>query len=45
MRYPTLNDMVGMSGEKAGFDEVLDMMKRCIHEVHDEETVHINRYV
>jgi hypothetical protein len=41
MRYPTLNDMVGMSGEKeAGFDEVLSMMKRCIHEVHDEETVH-----
>ena len=41
MRYPTLNDMVGMSGEKeAGFDEVLSMMKRCIHEVHDGETVH-----
>jgi hypothetical protein len=41
MRYPTLNDMVGMSGEKeAGFDEVLSMMKRCIQEVHDEETVH-----
>ena len=41
MNYPTLNDMVGMVGEKeAGFDEVLEMMKRCIHEVHDGETVH-----
>jgi hypothetical protein len=41
MNYPTLNNMVGMSGtENAGFDEVLDMMKMCIHEVHDGETVH-----
>ena len=41
MKYPSLNDMVGMSGnENAGFDEVIDMMKRCIHEVHDGETVH-----
>jgi hypothetical protein len=41
MSYPTLNDMVGMNGnENAGFDEVIDMMKRCIHEVHDGETVH-----
>jgi len=41
MNYPTLNDMVGMNGnENAGFDEVIDMMKRCIHEVHDGETVH-----
>ena len=41
MNYPTLTDMVGMSGEKeAGFDEVLGMMKRCIHEVHDGEIVH-----
>jgi len=41
MSYPTLNDMVGMTNvESAGFDEVLGMMKRCIHEVHDGETVH-----
>ena len=41
MNYPTLNDMVGMAGEKdAGFDEVLSMMKRCVHEIHDGETVH-----
>ena len=41
MSYPTLNDMVGMTNvELAGFDEVLGMMKRCIHEVHDGETVH-----
>jgi len=30
-----------MSGnENAGFDQVIDMMKRCVHEVHDGETVH-----
>ena len=41
MKYPSLNDMVGMSGnENAGFDEVIDMMKRCVHEVHYGETVH-----
>jgi hypothetical protein len=41
MKYPSLNDMVGMSGdENAGFNEVIDMMKRCIDEVHDGETVH-----
>ena len=41
MNYPTLNDMVGMSGkENAGFNEVIDMMKRCVHEVHDGETIH-----
>jgi len=41
MKYPSLNDMVGMSGnENAGFDQVIDMMKRCVHEVHDGETVH-----
>ena len=41
MNYPTLNDMVGMNGgENAGIDEVLDMIKRCVHEIHDGETVH-----
>jgi len=41
MKYPSLNDMVGMSGdENTGFNEVIDMMKRCIDEVHDGETVH-----
>ena len=41
MNYPTLNDMVGMNSEKEpGFDEVLSMMKRCVHEIHDGETVH-----
>ena len=41
MNYPTLNDMVGMSGKgNAGFNEVIDMMKRCVHEVHDGETIH-----
>ena len=41
MNYPTLNDMVGMTGvETAGIDEVLTMIKTCIHEIHDGETVH-----
>jgi len=41
MNYPTLNDMVGMSGkENVGLNEVIDMMKRCVHEVHDGETIH-----
>ena len=41
MNYPTLNDMVGMNGgENVGIDEVLDMIKRCVHEIHDGETVH-----
>mgnify|MGYP000144315986 FL=1 len=41
MNYPTLNDMVGMDGgENAGFDEVLTMIKKCIHEILDGETVH-----
>jgi len=41
MNYPTLNDMVGMTGvETSGIDEVLTMIKTCIHEIHDGETVH-----
>ena len=41
MNYPTLNDMTGMNSDKEmGFDDVLSMMKRCIFEVHDGETVH-----
>ena len=41
MNYPTLNDMVGMTGtETAGINEVLTMIKTCIHEIHDGETVH-----
>ena len=41
MNYPTLNDMVGVTGTKTkGIDELLNMMKACIHEIHDGETVH-----
>ena len=38
MNYPTLNDMI--SGNITGIDEVFDMIKRCVHEIHDGETVH-----
>jgi hypothetical protein len=41
MNYPTLNDMVGKAAAKtAGINEVLTMIKTCIHEIHDGETVH-----
>ena len=41
MNHPTLNDMVGMiAAETAGINEVLTMIKTCIHEIHDGETVH-----
>jgi len=41
MRYPTLNDMFGMSGiDTSEADQIITLMKRCVHEVHDGETVH-----
>ena len=41
MRYPTLNDMFGMSGiDTSETEKTLGMMKKCVHEVHDGETVH-----
>jgi len=41
MNYPTLNDMVGMTcTETAGINEVLYMIKNCVYEIHDGETVH-----
>ena len=41
MSYPTINQMVGLKSDGGeGINQVIDMMKRCIHEVHDGETVH-----
>jgi hypothetical protein len=41
MNYPTINQMVGLKSDgDEGINQVIDMMKRCIHEVHDGETVH-----
>ena len=39
MRYPCLEDMSGFDGEGV-VKSVFDMIKRCIYEVHDGETVH-----
>ena len=39
MRYPTLKDMAGYNN--AGqIDSIFDMIRRCVHEIHDGETVH-----
>ena len=41
MNYPTLTDTIGISGkEDTGINEVIAMIKKCIHEIHDGETVH-----
>ena len=41
MEYPTINEMMGVSNDNKGdVDRILDIMKRCVHEIHDGETVH-----
>jgi hypothetical protein len=40
MTYPTLNDMLGMTEDIGDVDKMIDVIKRCVHEVHDGETVH-----
>ena len=39
MRYPCLKDMSGFD-DTGEVSSMFDMIKRCIHEVHDGETVH-----
>ena len=39
MRYPNLSDMQGFTDE-GEVKSIFEMIKRCIHEVHDGETVH-----
>jgi hypothetical protein len=39
MRYPTLNDMVDLDMEE-NIDGVISMIKRCVDEIQDGETVH-----
>ena len=42
MRYPTLNDMFGMSGiDTSEADQIITLMKRCVHEVHEGENIHV----
>ena len=40
MRYPTLNDMTDMSTEANNIEDVFSMIKRCVHEIHDDEKVY-----
>ena len=39
MRYPNLGDMQGFTGE-GEIKSIFEMIKRCVHEIHDGETVH-----
>ena len=40
MRYPTLNDMTDMSPDTADSEDVFNMIKRCVHEIRDGETIY-----
>ena len=40
MKYPDLNDMVEMENEEAAVAATFNMIKRCVHEIHDGETVY-----
>ena len=40
MKYPDLNDMVEMENEDAAVSATFNMIKRCVHEIHDGETVY-----
>tara|TARA_Y100000590_G_C15643540_1_gene985960 strand:+ start:743 stop:1447 length:705 start_codon:yes stop_codon:yes gene_type:complete len=39
MRYPNLSDMEGFNS-KGQVESIFDMIKRCIHEIHDGEDIH-----
>ena len=40
MRYPTLNDMTDMNPDTADSEDVFKMIKRCVHEIRDGETIY-----
>ena len=40
MKYPVLNDMRKMKNQSNQVDNVFGLLKSCIHEVHDGDTVH-----
>jgi hypothetical protein len=40
MRYPTLNDMTDMSSDTNNIDDVFSMIRRCVHEIHDDKKVY-----
>ena len=39
MRYPRFEDMSGFNNESQA-NSLFDMIKRCVHEIHDGDTVH-----
>ena len=39
MKYPTLSDMAGFV-DKGQIQSIFEMIKRCVYEIHDGETVH-----
>jgi len=40
MKYPVLNDMKNVSDRKKEVDNVFSLLKTCIHEIHDGDTIH-----
>ena len=40
MKYPDLNDMVEMQDKEEVVSSTFNMIKRCVHEIHDGETVY-----
>jgi len=40
MRYPTLNDMTDMSADVNNVEDVFSMIRRCVHEIHDDKKVY-----
>ena len=40
MKYPDLNDMVEMQEQKEIITATFNMIKRCVHEIHDGETIY-----
>ena len=40
MRYPCLGDVAGVGKVNTGTENIFRLIKTCIHEIHDGETVH-----
>ena len=40
MKYPDLNDMVEMQEKQEVISATFNMIKRCVHEIHDGETIY-----
>ena len=40
MKYPTLNDMTDISEDKTNASDIFEMIKKCVHEIRDGETIY-----